>query len=116
MENKNYDMELAKYIWSILKNDIMVMMSWGVDMDTVKVISGGIQFHVQGFKHKGEVKIQLNEGIDLFEITLISEDGTIVKKIEEVYFDMLVSVIDENIEKTQNYEERISQEYGFLKE
>ena len=29
---------------------------------------------------------------------------------------MLVSVIDENVEKTDNYEKRISEEYGTIRE
>ena len=38
------------------------------------------------------------------------------KIIEDVYFDMLVSVIDENVEKTDDYEKRISEEYGIIRE
>ncbi len=26
--DKNYDLELAKYIWSILKSNLPVLMSW----------------------------------------------------------------------------------------
>ena len=36
------------------------------------------------------------------------------KIIEDVYFDMLVSVIDENIEKTDDYEKRISDTYDII--
>ena len=32
MENKNYDLKLAGYIWSILKTQPIIVMSWGVDM------------------------------------------------------------------------------------
>ena len=116
MENKNYDQELAQYIWTILKSEMTIIWSWGLDTNTIKIILGGLEFHVQGFIHTGMVRIELNEGLDLFEITLISETGETVKKIEEVYVDQLVSVIDDNIEKTNNYEERISQEYRFLTE
>ena len=49
MENKNYDLKLAGYIWSILKTQPIVVMSWGVDMDTIKPVEGGLEFHVQGF-------------------------------------------------------------------
>ena len=31
MENKNYDLKLAGYIWSILKTQPVIVMSWGVD-------------------------------------------------------------------------------------
>ena len=47
--DKDYNVELAKYIWSILKYNPPVLMSWGVDLDTIKVIDRGLQFHVQGF-------------------------------------------------------------------
>jgi hypothetical protein len=32
--------------------------------------------------------------------------------IEDVYFDMLVSVIDEAVEHCENYEKRVCDEYG----
>ena len=41
--DKNYDLELAKYIWSILKYNPPVLMSWGVDLDTIKVIKCGLR-------------------------------------------------------------------------
>ena len=46
--DKDYNVELAKYIWSILKSKPPVLMSWGVD-DTIKVNDWGLQCHVQGF-------------------------------------------------------------------
>ena len=52
----NYDLELARYIWSILKSDLPVLMSWGVEIETVKVITCGIEFKVNGFKHTGRGK------------------------------------------------------------
>lgn len=75
--DKNYDLELAKYIWSILKSNLPVLMSWGVEIETVKVITCGLEFRVNGFKHTGKVQIVLNEGADLFEVYLIGEDGEI---------------------------------------
>lgn len=46
MENKNYDLKQAVYIWSILKTQPIIVMSWGVDMDTIKPVKGGLEFHV----------------------------------------------------------------------
>lgn len=60
----NYDLELARYIWSILKSDLPVLMSWGVEIETVRVITCGLEFKVNGFKHTGKVQIVLNEGAD----------------------------------------------------
>ncbi len=85
-------------------------------MDTIKPVKGGLEFHVQGFKHTGMVQIVLDEGKDLFEVHLIPDSEGEKNVIEDVYFDMLVSVIDENVEKTDNYEKRISEEYGTIRE
>ena len=105
--NKNYDLELARYIWSILKSNLPVLMSWGIEIETLKVIRCGIEFKVNGFKHTGKVRIVLNESTDLFEVYLISEDGEVGDKREDICLDMLVSVVDELVEKTDDYEKRI---------
>lgn len=105
--NKNYDLELARYIWSILKSNLPVLMSWGIEIETLKVIRCGIEFKVNGFKHTGKVRIVLNEGTDLFEVYLIGEDGEVGDKREDICLDMLVSVVDELVEKTDDYEKRI---------
>ena len=54
-------------------------------------------------------------GADLFEVCLIGEDGEIRDKREDIYFDMLVSVVDELVEKTDDYEKRISDTYNIIK-
>lgn len=105
--NKNYDLELARYIWSILKSNLPVLMSWGIEIETLKVIRCGIEFKVNGFKHTGKVRIVLNESTDLFEVYLIGEDGEVGDKREDICLDMLVSVVDELVEKTDDYEKRI---------
>lgn len=114
MENNDYNLELARYIWSILKTQITIFMSWGVVPESMKVIEGGLKFHCQGFKHKGKVQIVLDEGKDLFEVHLISENGEKIKTIEDVFLDNLISVVDENIEKTEDYKKRISETYRIM--
>ena len=84
-------------------------------MDTIKPVKGGLEFHVQGFKHTGMVQIILDEGKDLFEIHLIPDSEGERKIIEDVYLDMLVSVMDRNIEKTDDYEKRISDTYDIIR-
>lgn len=111
MENNDYNLELARYIWSILKTQITILMSWGFEHKSMKVIEGGLEFGCNGFKHKGKVQIVLDEGYDMFVIHLISENGENVKTVENIYFDKLISAIDENIEKTENYKERICRKY-----
>ena len=112
-ENTNRNYELAMYIWQILKTQMTVIMSWGIDPGQAKVIDCGMEIHVQGFIHTGFVQITLNEGTDLFEIKLLSEERELVKFIEDVYLDCLVKTLDENIEKCENYEQRVSE---YLKE
>lgn len=114
MENNDYNLELAKYIWSILKTQITIFMSWGVEPRSMKVIEGGLEFGCNGFKHKGKVQIVLDEGYDMFVIHLISENGEKVKTIEDVFLDKLISVVDENIEKTEDYGKRISETYHIM--
>ena len=114
MGNNDYNLELARYIWSILKTQITIFMSWGVNPESVKAIEKGLEFHCQGFKHKGKVQIVLDEGKDLFEVHLISENGKKVKTIEDVFLDKLISVVDENIEKTEDYKKRISETYRIM--
>lgn len=65
-----------------------------------KPIKGGLEFHVQGFKHTGMVQIILDEGKDCLKYILSLTLKEKEKIIEDVYFDMLVSIIDENVEKT----------------
>ena len=108
-ENRDRSYELAMYIWSILKTQMTVIMSWGLDPSKARVIDNGMEIYVQGFLHKGFVQITLNEGTDLFEIKLLSEERELVKFIEDVYLDCLVNTLDENIEKCENYEQRISE-------
>ena len=113
-DNEDYNVRLARYIWNILTSQPIILMSWGIDPKTVKTIELGLEFHVQGFKHTGLVKVILNEGLDLFEVSLISEDGKIVNTIESVFCDNLVAVIDDAVEKTENYEKSICEEYGII--
>lgn len=120
MNNENqqpleeYDLNMAKYIWSILRTRPSITMSWGINPDSIKPVKVGLEFHVQGFIHTGLVRITLNEGEDLFEVELIDEKGETVKKLTSIFFDELISVIDENVEKTEDYEKRICQEYPNL--
>lgn len=113
MIDENYSKEMAQYIFNILMANPIVAMSWGIDPSTIEVVNLGVKFHVQGFKHNGFVQIVLNEGADLFEVTLISNDGEVLRTIDSIYLDQLVDVIDDAVEHTENYEEKIKDEYGF---
>ena len=112
--DEEYSKEIAGYILSIFRTNPFVVMSWGIA--SITIVKVGVKFHVQGFIHTGFVQVVLNEGEDLFEVTLISEDGETLKTIEHIFVDNLISILDSEIEKCENYEERISQEYGIITE
>ena len=116
IDNEDYNVRLARYIWTILTSQPIILMSWGIDPKTVRTIELGLEFHVQGFKHTGLVRVTLNEGLDLFEVSLINENDKIVNTIKSVFCDNLVAVIDDAVEKCENYQERISQEYQLITE
>ena len=114
--DEDYSREIAGYILSIFRTNPFVVMSWGINPASIEVVDLGVKFHVQGFKHKGFVQVVLNEGEDLFEVTLISEEGETVNTIEHIFVDNLIPIIDDAVEKCENYEERISQEYQIFTE
>ena len=107
---------IANYIREILLSQLMVVFSWGAhDFESIPESEegeGGLIFSVNGFKHAGKVKVVLN-WLDLFDIYLINQDDTLKEKIENVFVDSLINVIDHAIEKTDDYEERVKREYSF---
>ena len=111
---EQHDIEIGKYILSILKTRIDIVSSWGLDPESLKPIKYGIEFHVQGFKHTGIVQVTLNEGEDLFEVCLISESGETVETHKSIFLDNLISVIDDAVEKVDDYEKRVATEYPYL--
>jgi hypothetical protein len=71
------------------------LMSWGAHAWT-----GGedfLEFKVQGFKLKGYVRITLN-GLDLYDITFKNIKGDTIKKIDDVYAESMVDIIDNMVE------------------
>ena len=76
-------MELAKYILSILRTELMVVLSWG--FHGAKVIENGISFLVQGYKHTGRVEVVYDEGWDLFNVRIINRDGTLKEEQEGIF-------------------------------
>ena len=108
---------MASYILELMRYFPAVIMSWGIDNKTYRIATDedgrcGLEFHVQGFKHKGNVKILYDEGSDAFLFHLIGEDDRIVKTVEDVFLDELVPKIDREVEYVENYEQRVCQEYG----
>lgn len=100
-------MEMAKYILRILKSQLMVMLSWGASDFRALPNNEGLIFHVKGFKFVGWVKVVYNEGRDLFDIFYLNNKMETQKVENGIYLDMLVSTIDEEVEKTRSYEEDV---------
>jgi hypothetical protein len=104
------DKEMAQYIMKVLSMRKITLMSWGFYNPTV--ITDGLQFEVSGFLHTGFVKVIYQHGLDLFKICLLSTKMEDVKELTEIYFDELVTVIDEHVEMVENYEERVKLAYS----
>ena len=102
-------MEIAKYIMSILKTQLMVVWSWGFNSPIA--IENGLRFKVTGFKFRGVVDVVYNEGSDLFDVYFIKANK-VVKSVDGVFFDMLIDTIDDFVEKTSDYKERVTAEYS----
>lgn len=79
-----------------------IYWSWGVH-DLSNICNKGLMFRVNGHHHKGWVLITL-DWTDTYDVYLISTHGNIVKDFHQVYFDMLVELIDNHIEKIPEYE------------
>lgn len=116
----NHATAIAKHILEILLYQPEIIMSWGVDSESIKTTfvenKPGLQFHVQGYKHTGYVQVALCESNESFEIVLLSDDDETVSITKEVLVEILVSTIDGLVEKTEDYENRISTDYPVLTE
>lgn len=106
------DIDLGKYIYTVLISQPTILMSWGYQSPVV--VKLGLRFKVNGFKHKGYVEVKYNEGADLFDIYLIGNENQVKETLEGIYFDELVDTIDEHVEHCDNYNEKVNQEYNFI--
>ena len=100
---------MANYIMSILKTQLMVVWSWGFHKPMAQ--ENGLKFMVTGFKFKGVVSIVYNEGQDLFDVSFIKANK-VVNVVNGVFFDMLIDVIDDFVERTPDYDKRVAAEYS----
>jgi len=91
-------MEIAKTIIAQINYaDKWALMAYGsrnyVALPESKEYQGGLQFKVNGYHHKGFVRVQL-KWIDTYTITFLNKKGDVKKEVEDVYCDMLVNVLD----------------------
>ena len=90
---------------------VVMMMSWGCRGFT-NFGNKGLLFRVSGFKHKGYVLITLAFD-DTYTIHLLTIQCEVVKTIENVYCDELTRRIDSEVEKVDNYEQKVKQTYDW---
>lgn len=91
-----------------------VILSWGFSQFGVLKEDTGIIFHVQGYKFNGWVKVIYDDGADLFNIVFQSNEGETIQEQRGIYLDGLVNTIDEYVEKTDDYDERIREQYNVV--
>lgn len=77
-----------------------VAWSWGISKRTAAVFRKmpALKITVNGFVHKGDVVIALNEGADLYEVYMLDGNGIVNKSFTDVYADMLIGILDREIE------------------
>lgn len=112
MDNEKYSERICRIIWHDALQQSIKPFSWGIDFSSIKVIDKGTEFKFQTQTVMGKIRIRYSEGTGLFNVTVIhvnDERNPVI--IENVYIDMLVSVIDENVEYCKNYQKRIYREY-----
>lgn len=101
-------MEMANYIFQILRSQPLIIWSWG--FNSPEAVLNCLRFNVSGFKFSGIVEILYNDGSDLFDIYFFEGEQK-VDVIYGCYIDMLIDVIDNKVEKVDNYKERVKREY-----
>jgi hypothetical protein len=88
------------------------MFSWGCK--NFVAVNEGLMWHVQGYLLNGWVKVLYNYSTDAFDVYFLNNKKELVKKVEEVYLDNLVDVLDWHIEKNDSfdYDKRVRQQYS----
>lgn len=93
-----------------------VIMSWGISkrIATVYQDRATLALRVSGVLHKGWVYISLDEGKDCYVVTLLSADKSKVIKVrDEVYCEELGSVIDNLVERNEEWTDDMYKELAF---
>lgn len=116
LQTLDQQLRMAKYILELMRYYPAIVMSWGIDNKSYRIAEDtegrcGLEFSVRGFKHKGKVQILYDDGSDTFLYHLLDGSDKITATRECIFVDNLVPSIDADVEKVENYEERIRQEY-----
>jgi len=89
---------------NLLNTQRMKFWSWGSN-NFVNLYDKGLKFTVRAQRHYGYVYIVVN-GMDLYDVYLVSIKGNLKKKLEDIYFEDLVDTIDNEIEFIDGYYSR----------
>lgn len=93
-----------------------VIMSWGISkrIATVYQDRATLALRVSGVLHKGWVYVSLDDGRDCYVVTLLSADKSKVIKVrDEVYCEELGSVIDNLVERKEEWTDDMYKELAF---
>lgn len=82
----------VKMLLCKLLNHETTAQSWGIT--NIQILDNGVKFRVCGLKYQGIVEIHLNE---------IEYKVNIGNNIYSTNLENLVSLLDKNIERTENY-------------
>lgn len=108
---------IAACLLATLQQSPEIIMSWGFE-NPRPILEGesGIQFHTCGYKHTGFVAVRYHRETETYSIELVKEDGTPVSTTENIKLAELTETIDNLVERTEDYEKRISDDYPILAE
>lgn len=85
----------------LLQVNKSIFFSWGVSK-MINVNNKSLILNVSGHHHKGWVVITLGWE-DLYKVFIVSTSGKLKNEYEGIFFDSLVEIIDNRIEKIPDY-------------
>lgn len=100
----------TRSIYRAIRQAGPVVWSWEAHNFT-QFFGKGLTFSVNGFKHKGIVAITYNRVPDLFNVEIRNSHYNLITKVDEVYVDQLIDIIDSLVEthndKSDEYAEKV---------
>jgi hypothetical protein len=85
----------------VLNRNQPMYWSWGVSK-RINLFDKGYLLKVNGHHHKGWVLVRLSWD-DTYSVYIISNKGEVLNEFHNVYWDMLADVIDDRIERINEY-------------
>lgn len=86
-------------ILSLLTDNLVIILSWGINGITTLQEGNGIKFKVNGLKYSGNVTIKYDQYKKLYVITFNDKSQELyTKKLEDI-----ITIIDNCVEKTSTY-------------